>query len=657
MTYYIQATSSTTASSLSPKHTLDLSFEHHRSSDYISNSIGSKLREVFRQSVGRIGDRASRLSVDLSSTLIGDAGAVQVMKAISQQEGNKGDFNGEVWIELSVRTNQLTSVGASTVFQSLVNMSQPRNKTSDNSFVEEIDSDTQTGEGVSLNGTGIIKADDYAATKKSPLYVETLDMSLNGIGEAHKKSQQREFSTALRSLIENKDGCCPRILRLDCCELNPSACRAIGKGILEFAKLYLPGQTDGEEWRRRLSSLHLTGNDLIGDAGAAALAAALRTASRDGNRPILDTLDLSSCGISDAGCEALAMAIRDNPGCIRTLDLSNNKISDDGAIALGKALAFTKSTHVMTKLDLSNNKEVTDRGASALATGIERGVLRSLVIRSCSIRADGAMSVGKALCLLASNGNGEYSVDLSGNELGTMEVKKKKGQAGLLKSKASATGKAYMSYFSKKIQSVAKEAGISNFSSSTDSDDDEDEVLEQGDSFGEDSKTMKKCGARTFADAIIDESNDNAIEQKNKHSTRCSLGMRHCFLDERAADALAAAILRSREAFNLELFIDTTMNVAFDESIISTLKGGDINEDLRHMAQTHFDAAEALRIARERAQEAVTAASARSRAESVFDGALGDDFDYSDGGFDSFPEAGDESYGYGGDYDAYDDLY
>ena len=163
--------------------------------------------------------------------------------------------------------------------------------------------------------------------------------------------------------------------------------------------------------------------------------------------------------------------------------------------------------------------------------------------------------------------------------------------------------------------------------------------------------------SESAVDAIIDESNDNAIEQKNKHSTRCSLGMRHCFLDERAADALAAAILRSREAFNLELFIDTTMNVAFDESIISTLKGGDINEDLRHMAQTHFDAAEALRIARERAQEAVTAASARSRAESVFDGALGDDFDYSDGGFDSFPEAGDESYGYGGDYDAYDDLY
>ena len=491
-----------------------------------------------------------------------------------------------------------------------------------------------------------------------PIYVETLDISLNALsGDIDDRKGQRALTKSLQLLIEG--GRCPRTLRLDCCGLGPAACRAIGKGLLNTAetesKLGVKDTTDGKRRLRRLSSIYLSGNELIGDAGTAALAAALRTAPRS-SCPLLEVLDLSNCAISDAGCEALAMAIRDNPGCVQNLDLSNNRITDDGAVSLGLAA----SPNALLNIDLSNNKGVTDRGVSALAAGMERGAIRSLVVRSCSIQADGAGALGKALCTLASskntdNGDGEYYIDLSGNMLGTVQVKKHKGSAGLLKSKASATVEADMGFLGKKLRSGLKEAGIGNFVSA-ESDDDEEEFL--GDDGGDVDGVAEaggKCGARAFSDAIIGDDGDSGPERTSQSGrTKCIVGMRHCFLDERAADALAAAIIRARDAYNLGLSVDSVMNAALDDDVVATLGDTEDEEMLSEMAQRYFGVLEALRIARQRAREAAEAAAARARAENAFGNALGEE-DFSEfGGFNGGYDAG----GYDGGYDddGYDDM-
>lgn len=74
----------------------------------------------------------------------------------------------------------------------------------------------------------------------------------------------------------------------------------------------------------------------LGDAGAAALAAALHhplPASR-----ALRSLSLATNGIGDAGARALAAALRSNRA-LRHLDLADNRVTDAGAAALLGALA------------------------------------------------------------------------------------------------------------------------------------------------------------------------------------------------------------------------------------------------------------------------------------------------------------------------------
>jgi len=600
-------------------HFVDLSHQHHLGPNSIAKAVAAAAAAAGGGSV----------SVDVSSTLLGDSGMSQVLDNLAEQKG--GD---SIRMNIVARTNHLTSSGATFIFNKLHDMSRPKNST------EMKDNDGDDEQSTS------------ATVESCPVYVEILDISLNALsGDVDDRKGHRALTKSLQLLIEG--GRCPRTLRLDCCELGPAACRAIGKGLLNAAeaesKLGVKETTDGQRRLRRLSSIYLSGNELIGDAGTAALAAALRTAPRS-SCPLLEVLDLNNCAISDAGCEALAMAIRDNPGCVNTLNLSNNRITDDGAVSLGLAV----SPNALLNIDLSNNKGVTDRGVSTLAAGMERGAIRSLVVRSCSIQADGAGALGKAICTLASskntdNGDGEYCIDLSGNMLGTVQVKKHKGSAGLLKSKASATVEAGMGFLGKKLRGSLKEAGFGSFVT-VESDDDEEELL--GDEGGDVHGVVAggECGARAFSDAIIDDDGDASSGPKRTSQTeriRCAIGMRHCFLDERAADALAAAIVHARDKYDIDMSVDSRLNGALDDDVIAALKEKKDEELLLGMARRYFDIREALRIARQRAREAAEAASARARAENAFGSALGDD-DFSDdyGGFGVY-DAG----GYEGGYD------
>ena len=93
-------------------------------------------------------------------------------------------------------------------------------------------------------------------------------------------------------------------------------------------------------------SIDLGGN-LIGDAGAEALACVLM-------RPdcSVQTLDLKANRIGDTGAVAIAEALR-RPDCsVQTLDLENNQIGAAGAAALAETLKTNRSVRT---LDLSSN--------------------------------------------------------------------------------------------------------------------------------------------------------------------------------------------------------------------------------------------------------------------------------------------------------------
>lgn len=84
---------------------------------------------------------------------------------------------------------------------------------------------------------------------------------------------------------------------------------------------------------RRLRRLVLQHNRDIGDAGAAAIAAALH----DSAEPVLEDLHLAYCGVGDEGAVALASALATNRS-LQLLHLAGNSVTDTGADAIANAV-------------------------------------------------------------------------------------------------------------------------------------------------------------------------------------------------------------------------------------------------------------------------------------------------------------------------------
>jgi len=112
---------------------------------------------------------------------------------------------------------------------------------------------------------------------------------------------------------------------------------------------------------KMLTNLYLYGNS-IGDAGAAALAEALKA------NTMLTALYLDSNSIGDAGAAALAEALKANK-TLTALYLSSNSIGDAGAAALAEAL---KANTMLTALYLYGTS-IGDAGAAALRLGARSG--------------------------------------------------------------------------------------------------------------------------------------------------------------------------------------------------------------------------------------------------------------------------------------------
>jgi len=531
----------------------------------------------------------------------------------------------------------------------------------DTSAIENTDGEPKDTETVTVEngGNNDTAATTTTTTRIRPAFVsvQSLDLGWNQLGA---RSGGKELNAAVRKLLANPDQCPPE-LRLDVCGLHPQACRELAKGIVERHKT----KTSGANNSIPPLSLNLACNDGIGDVGVAALAAAIRTVAAGDDKPkkrrkkrksskqestkeestteeekeeettsplppktILKRLDLSGCGIGDAGAQALAIALANNPLCVRDLDLSNNQITDQGAVALAQALEGENG--LVERLDLSHNPKLGDAGAKALALAFEHDRISELILRSCKVRADGAACFGKALKNMGSRANTSSSttttttrlIDLSGNPLGILSKTKKSGSklsATALRSKATDTTKAYMNIIGKSLQKGLNSIQGTNGGMDTLESDDEEEAV-MGETEEED-ESRKKCAALSLAEAFIRDGNEEEKTTSDTTSTAdndsilsITLGFRHCGFDTRAAEALAAILYEAKEEYpGMQLTLDMAMNDVLEDEFIAALNGDD-DDQLADMAEVYLDALEVMREARQRALEASRMAAARAKA-------------------------------------------
>ncbi len=505
-----------------------------------------------------------------------------------------------------------------------------------------------------------------------------LDLGWNYLGGSSNTKLARTTDKAWHQILQRmirSHKRCPTDLRFPVCGLGPAACRAIGKGLMaRYEHILADDDSSKDIVLPPPLCLSLIGNEAIGDPGVAALSAAIRTVTTQHQGcTVLDTLDLSACGITDAGAEALAIALENNPFCIRHLDLSNNQITNVGAAALGRALAMHDGDQYskIETLDLSNNKGIEDAGAKALALALQQGAIASLILRSCHVHADGAAALAKSLKTLASSSQrlAEIRLDLSGNPLGILRKKPKSGggkySATALRSKATATTAAYMSLIGKTVQKGLKDLGIAESigPDTLESDDEEESQINENDK-NEDDPSKVKCGALAIADALL--LDDMQIEDKEsstndtQSSCKVFLGLRHCALDTRASEALAAVRHEMLVCpSSMDMMIDVEMNNVLEQDTVAALRGDlSFQSDLNEMAERYLEAMEALKIARQRSMNAAKIAQSRMQMEREREDewgeamAMGDDFPV---GYAEYDNNNEDAWDSDAEYDEYED--
>lgn len=129
----------------------------------------------------------------------------------------------------------------------------------------------------------------------------------------------------------------------------------------------------------------------VGPRGAAVLAELLRREHH------LELLDLTNCGLGDAGVEPIAAALRvqaEQPRGLARLLIGGNGIGPTGAAQLGELLTVTPH---LRELGLAVSR-LDDAGAEALAHGLARNhSLERLDLASCAIGPEGLAEIVDAL--------------------------------------------------------------------------------------------------------------------------------------------------------------------------------------------------------------------------------------------------------------------
>ena len=127
--------------------------------------------------------------------------------------------------------------------------------------------------------------------------------------------------------------------------------------------------------------LQLSHNKELGDEGIAAISAGLKAG---GKQVKLESLNLSNCGVTDAGVQALGIALLGNAkncDCLRDINLSGNEITDEGVKMLTEGILSLQKNGCQgkIKLDLSCNP-IGDKGVSLAASIFGRGAVRKLYL-------------------------------------------------------------------------------------------------------------------------------------------------------------------------------------------------------------------------------------------------------------------------------------
>lgn len=422
-----------------------------------------------------------------------------------------------------------------------------------------------------------------------------LDLGWNRLLDDNDGNNQ-VFHAALRTALRDQKSL--TTLHFDCCGLGPATARAIAKGLVDRYE-------SGEGQTAPLQVLSLCRNPL-GDPGAAALAAAVRTISSSNQtssvtttaRPpiLLEHLDCSACNIQDAGAEALALATNS----IRHLNVAHNALGTEAVRALGR-------TPPAASLDVSDNESITDANIGPLVDAVAEGRLPRLMVRSCSLHAGSAEKVGMALRRMMMDNTErteDVVIDLSGNPLGTLRKKRKKSSnysASRIKSTVTATASAYMTQGFGLLK-----RGLGSSVSTLESDDEEDE--ENGE---DDERNEERCGLKALANAFLSTTSDAAVVEPSRFSGSIFLGLRRTFCDTAGAEALAALVTAAKE-HGVTIHLDMRLNHVLGEDMIDALHGEN-DEVLSHMADRYFEVLEVIEETKWRTALAAKEANARQR--------------------------------------------
>lgn len=226
-----KAATTTTATS----HILDLSYHQHVKVDVLAPALRQHLWKDHHVQPGQQPQQQDLLNsvrIDLSNSLLGDEGLKALVESLLPQNNDDDNnrwiqTNHQVSIQLALRMNQLTYVGVTKLFQTILagpktsrqqkpQQQQQANPESESTTTPTISGDEQVNDDAKVD---LIKVDHPSLS----WVVESLDLSWNDLSSGDKT-----FLRALHQLLANTASC-PRVLRLDLCGLGPAACRAMAK--------------------------------------------------------------------------------------------------------------------------------------------------------------------------------------------------------------------------------------------------------------------------------------------------------------------------------------------------------------------------------------------------------------------------------------------
>ena len=185
-------------------------------------------------------------------------------------------------------------------------------------------------------------------------------------------------AASLAALMEDED-CTLKVLKLYACQIDPEGCGYLGRA-LRFGK------------NRSLHTLHLDGDETVGDLGAKELARGLET-----NRSLC-SLSLSGCAIKAAGAAAIGVALESSRCTIQFISLEANSIGLQGLAKLCGSMARNRSLQSVNIASIGMIQQESDEASRALIQLIrENRSITSIDFNLNPISVKGAHALRRAL--------------------------------------------------------------------------------------------------------------------------------------------------------------------------------------------------------------------------------------------------------------------